>query len=113
MELQVGHDWLPCAPEPPVSGMRGVELPGAALAARFLPRAVRIRSESPHQVLTSCLRGFTMNWLRSAACAWVLTCAVTTTSAQSLVSARPETVGMSSQRLERLTQGMKALFEKG
>jgi len=43
----------------------------------------------------------------------LLACVVAQVSAADLGSARPESVGMSSQRLERLTSAMKALADKG
>ena len=50
---------------------------------------------------------------RAAALAAMLACVITVAGATGLQPARPDSVGISAQRLERLTAGMKALSDQG
>lgn len=54
-----------------------------------------------------------MKWSRSFAGALLLALVVVQAGAADLANARPESVGMSSQRLARLTEGMKELVDAG
>jgi len=54
-----------------------------------------------------------MRLVRSIACLVLYALLVATAGAADLTTARPESVGMSSQRLQLLTQGMKELSDKG
>src|SRR5262245_43635749 len=57
--------------------------------------------------------GISMQFVRSFVCALLLVLAVGSAGAADLATARPESVGMSSQRLARLTTQMSTLAEQG